>query len=153
MIPSLFYHFNFIYIWWTADISPLSQFALMIVQKANEKMNIDEIEKKREQKLDISISNHEIWFLNFLRFTAFTILGTFKNFVIKPEALVLCHNMKKFADLWHLWGSIYEAKVIMYRSSHPEVFCKKVFLENLQKFTWKHLCRVSFLIKLQTSTL
>ena len=34
--------------------------ALMIVKKANEKMNKDEIEKKQEQKLDISISNHEI---------------------------------------------------------------------------------------------
>ena len=61
-------------------------------------MNTDEIEKK-EEKLDISIPNREIRFLNFFRFIAFTILGTFKNFVIKPEALVLCHNMKKFADL------------------------------------------------------
>ena len=41
--------------------------ALMIVKKANEKMNKDEIEKKQEQKLDISISNHEIWFLNFFQ--------------------------------------------------------------------------------------
>ena len=88
--------------------------------------------EKKEEKLDISVSNHEIRFLNFLRFIAFTILGTFKNFVIRPEALVLCHNIKKFANLWHLWGSVYEAKLIMYRSSHPEVFCKKVFLENLQ---------------------
>ena len=63
--------------------------ALMIVKKANEKMNTDEIEKKKEEQLDISIPNREIIFLNFLRFIAFTILGTFKNFVIKPEALVL----------------------------------------------------------------
>ena len=68
--------------------------ALMIVKKANEKMNTDEIEKKKEEQLDISIPNREIRFLNFLRFIAFTILGTFKNFVIKPEALVLCHNIR-----------------------------------------------------------
>ena len=36
-----------------------------------------------------------------------------------------------------------------YRSSRPEVFCKKGALKNLAKFTGKHLCRVSFLIKLQ----
>ena len=72
----------------------------MIVKKANEKMNTDEIEKKkRNRDLRLSISNREIRFLNFIKFIAFTILGTFKNFVIKPEALVLCHNMKKFADL------------------------------------------------------
>ena len=40
--------------------------------------------KKKEDKLDISISNHEIRFLNFLRFIAFTILVTSKSFVIRP---------------------------------------------------------------------
>ena len=40
--------------------------------------------EKKEEKLYISISNHEIGFLNFLRFIAFTILVTFKNFVIRP---------------------------------------------------------------------
>ena len=37
----------------------------------------------------------------------------------------------------------------MDRSSRPEVFCKKGVLRNLTKFTGKHLCRVSFLIKFQ----
>ena len=40
--------------------------------------------EKKEEKLDISVSNHKIGFLNFLRFIAFTILVTFKNFVIRP---------------------------------------------------------------------
>ena len=31
----------------------------------------------------------------------------------------------------------------------PEVFCKKGVLRNFAKFTGKHLCQVSFLIKLQ----
>ena len=34
--------------------------------------------EKKEEKLYISISNHEIGFLNFLRFIAFTILVTLK---------------------------------------------------------------------------
>ena len=29
----------------------------------------------------------------------------------------------------------------IYRSSRPEVFCKKGFLRNLVKFTGKHLCQ------------
>ena len=42
-----------------------------------------EIEKKKEEKLDISISNHKTGFLNFLKFIAFTILVTFKSFIIR----------------------------------------------------------------------
>ena len=38
--------------------------------------------EKKEEKLGTSISNHEISFLNFLRFIAFTILVTFKSFFI-----------------------------------------------------------------------
>ena len=38
----------------------------------------------KEEKTDTSISNHEIGFLYFLRFIAFTILVTFKSFVIIP---------------------------------------------------------------------
>ena len=40
--------------------------------------------EKKEEKLDTSISNHEIGFLNFLRIIAFIILVTFKCFVIRP---------------------------------------------------------------------
>ena len=39
--------------------------------------------EKKKEKLDTSISNHETAFLNFLRFIAFTILVTFKSFVIR----------------------------------------------------------------------
>ena len=50
---------------------------------------------KKEAKLDISISNLETGFMNFLRLIALTILVTF-----------------------------YEVKLmVMYRSSHPEMFC------------------------------
>ena len=41
-------------------------------------MKTKEVERKKEEKLDISNSNHEIGFLNFLRFIAFTILVTLK---------------------------------------------------------------------------
>ena len=55
--------------------------------------------EKKEEKLDISVSNHKIGFLNFVRFMAFTSYVTFKNFVIKPYTLVLFHNINKFANL------------------------------------------------------
>ena len=35
----------------------------------------------------------------------------------------------------------------MNRSSRPEVFCKKTFLWNFIKFTWKHLCQSLFFNK------
>ena len=37
--------------------------------------------EKKKEKLDGSISNQEVGFLNVFRFTAFTILVTFKSFV------------------------------------------------------------------------
>ena len=49
-------------------------------------MNITVYKKKekQEEKLDISISNNEIGFLNFLTFIAFAILVSFKSFVVRP---------------------------------------------------------------------
>ena len=35
------------------------------------------------------------------------------------------------------------------RSSRPELFCRKGVVRNFEKFAGKHLCRVSFSIKLQ----
>ena len=35
----------------------------------------------------------------------------------------------------------------IYRSSRPEVFCKKGVLRNFAKFTGKHLCQSLFFIK------
>ena len=40
--------------------------------------------EKKEEKLDISISNHGTGFFNFLKLIAFTILVAFKNFVVRP---------------------------------------------------------------------
>ena len=37
---------------------------------------------------------------------------------------------------------------VLYRSSRPEVLCKKDFLRNFTKFTGKHLCQSLFLNKL-----
>ena len=68
-------------------ISPLShcRTALMITdsQKKNENRRNRE---KKEERLDISISNHEI-------------LVTFKYFIIRPEVLILCHKIKRFSNL------------------------------------------------------
>ena len=47
-------------------------------------MATEEIEKKEEEKVGISFSIHKTGFLNFLKFIAFIILVTFKNFFIRP---------------------------------------------------------------------
>ena len=52
--------------------------------------------ERKEKKIDISISNHEIGFLNFLGFIAFKILVTFRSLLIRTYALALCHIIKKF---------------------------------------------------------
>ena len=51
-------------------------------------MNTEKIEKKRKRNLICQFQT------TISRFIAFTILGIFRNFVIKPEALVLCHSIK-----------------------------------------------------------
>ena len=57
---------------------------------------------------------------------------------------------KKFTDLRHLWGSIYEEKLIMYRCSRPEAFLKKRVLRNFTKLTGKHICWSVFFNKVAT---
>ena len=42
---------------------------------------------------------------------------------------------------------------VFYRSSRPEVFCKKVVLRNFTKFTGKHLCQRLFFNKVNDSFL
>ena len=93
-------------------------------------MKTEEIEKKEEEKLDLSISNHDTRFLNFLKFIAFTILVTFKYFVITPIALILCHHIKKgvlrnFAKFTrqYLSWSVFFNKVA---SLHPAASLKQI---------------------------
>ena len=66
-------------------IIPNRMVALMITDSQTQvgKIMMKEI-KKKEEKLDISISNRKIELLNFLRFVSFTVLVTFKNSVIIP---------------------------------------------------------------------
>ena len=132
MIPSLFHNFNFIYIWWIADISPLSQCCSNDRQKGKWK---NEDWRNRERK------GIETWYFNFkprnqiLKFSQIYRIHNswdLQKFCYQTWSISSVPQHEKIRYLWHLWGSIYEAKVIMYRSSHPEVFCKKVFLENMQ---------------------
>ena len=55
----------------------------------------------------------------------------------------------KFHGIYFFNESFKTTKMITTLSSRPEVFCRKDVLRNFPKFTWKHLCLVSFLIKLQ----
>ena len=50
--------------------------------------------KKKEEKFDISISNHETGFLNFHRFIAFTTSCDSQKFYYQTLRLVLYHNIK-----------------------------------------------------------
>ena len=55
--------------------------------------------------------------------------------------------------LSYIWKIVAQTTGLQFRSSRPEVFCKKGVLRNFTKFTEKHLARVSFLKKLQASGL
>ena len=59
-------------------------------------------------------------------------------------------NLDKFKKTLNFDGERYTTKVLIFRSSRPELFCKKAVLINFAKFTGKHLARDSLLIKLHT---
>ena len=68
-----------------------------------------------------------------------TYLVSFRHVVevlLKNNLCIFCI----FTKLWHLWQLIYEAKSIIYRSSHSEMFCEIVVLRHFTKFTRKNLC-------------
>ena len=58
--------------------------ALMVTDSQWKIITTEEIEKKEKWKLDVSVSNHETGFLNFLTLIAFTVLVTLKNVVVRP---------------------------------------------------------------------
>ena len=144
LIPSLLHIFNFIYISWIVDTIPLSQCCSNDYWWSKVQMKKWTERKWRKQ-------GRETWYFDFKP----------QNQIFKFSQIYRIHNswdlqifyyetwsiaIKIFANLWHLWGSVYEAKLIMYRSSHPEVFCKKAFLK-FAKFTRKHLCQSAFFNK------
>ena len=53
---------------------------------------------------------------------------------------------KKFSSLYFLL--IISPQPPIFRSSPPEMFCKKGVLKNIAKFTGKHLCQNLFLNKI-----
>ena len=58
--------------------------ALMVTDSQWKIITTEEIEKKEKWKLDVSVSNQETGFLNFLTLIAFTVLVTLKNVVVRP---------------------------------------------------------------------
>ena len=85
--------------------------------------------------------------MNFLRLIIFTNLATFKNFIITLLNISALLQHEKFTNLWHLWQSMYQPKLIMRRSSRSEEFCKKGDLRDYPKFTGKDLCSSLFFSK------
>ena len=81
-ILSWFHNYNFICIWWQSLISVLCRNVTLMItdsQKCKWKNEDRGNRVKKEEKIE-----YEIGFLSFVRFIAFTILVTFKNFVIRP---------------------------------------------------------------------
>ena len=74
-------------------------------------------------------------------------MWTSKGLLLDLETLILHHGIRKFTNLWHLWGSIFEVNMIICLSSLSEVFYKKSVLKNFGKLTRKHLCRSVFFKK------
>ena len=58
---------------------------------------------------------------------------------------MLLFKMRNFKELKNAIMRIFPVASI--RSSRPEFFYKKVFLNNFEKFTGKHVCRSLFLIR------
>ena len=121
--------------------------ALMITDPANEKWWKQQKQRKNGGKLDISISTHEMDSWIFLGLQHLQFLWPSNIFLLLLS--ILCHNIKRFCNLWHLWEWIYESKLVMWRSSRPEIFCSKCALKNLANFafTEKHQCQSLLLNK------
>ena len=47
--------------------------------------------------------------------------------------------------MYSVWSYMYSVHLCKFRSSRPEVYCKKVILGKFAKFTGKHLCQRIFL--------
>ena len=86
--------------------------------------------------------------------------GALKNFV-NFSGKHLCWSLfliklQAFFELFfYMIGTITQSSLdtLMHRSSRPEVFCKRVFLEILQNSQENTCARVSFLTKLQAEAL
>ena len=59
------------------------------------------------------------------------------------NVLVIINDLFNNENQFKTWDEM----KISYRSSRPEVFCKKGVLRNFSKFTGKHLCQRLFFFK------
>lgn len=110
-------------------------------------MKTEETGREKKRKISkMSISKHEIAFLNFL--IAFLILAIPQFFLLfLHEALIRSHNIKKFANVWHSREPIYDVELIIDKSGRSKAFCEKAFLKIFGKFTGKGLCQSLLLNK------
>ena len=91
--------------------------------------------------------------LNLLAWMFFKL--SFKLF-FQPFLLYISGRMRLFwhhfiiitAFIFHRWKMKYmHMHMLLFRSSHPEVLCKKGILRNFVKLTGKHLCQSLFFNK------
>ena len=71
------------------------------------------------------------------------------------EILRLVHEISSFSEVLYKIGELknFSKLLLNTRSSHPEVFCKKMFFKALQNSQKNVFAGVSFLIKLQAGNL
>ena len=69
------------------------------------------------------------------------------------EALTFFAKMLYHNVFWRFYLVVKLRIHFEYRTSPPEMFCRKCAYKNFAKFTVKHLCQSLFLIKLQTGGL
>ena len=71
------------------------------------------------------------------------------------QILQLVHEISSFPEVLYTMGDLkkFSKFQVNTRNSHPEVFCKKIFLNILQNSQKNVYAGVSFLIKLQAGNL
>ena len=74
-----------------------------------------------------------------------------KNNILLEVAATKCSPKTPPWKFHKIYREIPVLDCSFWRSRHPEGFCKKEVLDNIEKFKGKHLCQSLFLIKLQAS--
>ena len=74
--------------------------------------------------------------------------GYFYHYLSVQYHVLLLHSLKLILKWFiHLEKPVTKPENVIYRSSRPEVFCKKGFVRNFTKFIGKHLCHSLFFNK------
>ena len=77
--------------------------------------------------------------------------GQMKSHILNYMLPIIWFLILRFVILHFVSYANATLMVLVFRSSYPQVFCKRDVLRNFIKLKGKHLCQSLFLIKLQAS--